>query len=443
MTQNPRTATATDMHFPDGHDVRMMRSVLETGGLWTVDTQAPSYQQLRPFNQPDGALSAQLAEAGEEASAAYWETDGFPVHKGLSTHLANLTGIEQHPDPVAAHVMAVCSGYAYSGVETVSMITARMGLDKNHCRLISATVDAMFICSRAFLIQSGDGKVVILCYRGTEPTNLANGLTDVDVEPERINYQFEDPCASVHAGFYRNVRATRHEVMEALRRAVAGRSVRKPVEGESDKMPGKLEALYITGHSLGGAMASMMAVMLRHEKKYAAVAELLKGVYTFGQPMIGDPSFARACESDAEFSRKIIRYVHGDDVIPHFPPVTAGPYEHFGREYRYRISHLQQSVVGLVEIPGVLVPAADRGVARDEHVHVTDVELPRFRAGRDDAGRTEIPDPAGASRRVLAGGPSSRALHRGADPGARIGRIRRLSSIVRLILINYGSPSVH
>ncbi|GAA2625290.1 hypothetical protein GCM10010307_12230 [Streptomyces vastus] len=350
--QNPQTATdaqsATDVQSPNGHDARTMRSVLETGGLWTVDTEAPSYRQLRPFNQPDGARYAQLPEA-DEAGAAYWETDGFPVHKGLSTHLA---GIKEHPDPVAAHVMAVCSGYAYSGAETVSMIMARMGLEKNHCRLVSATVDAMFICSRAFLIQSSDGKVVILCYRGTEPTNLANGLTDVDVEPERINYQFEDPCASVHAGFYRNVRATRHEVMEALRRAVAGRSVRRPVEGESDEMPGKLEALYITGHSLGGAMASMTAVMLRHEKKYAAVAELLKGVYTFGQPMIGDPSFARACENDREFSRKIIRYVHGDDVIPHFPPVTAGPYEHFGREYRYRISHLQQSVAGWLRYLG-------------------------------------------------------------------------------------------
>lgn len=344
--QNP--PTATDVQSLDGHYARMMRSVLETGGLWTVDTEAPSYQQLRPFNQLDGARYSPLPEA-DEASTAYWETDGFPVHKGLSTHLAD---IKEHPDPVAAHVMAVCSGYAYSGAETVSMIMARMGLEKNHCRLVSATVDAMFICSRAFLVQSRDGKVVILCYRGTEPTNLANGLTDVDVEPERINYQFEDPCASVHAGFYRNVRATRHEVMEALRRAVAGRSVRKPVEGESGKMPGKLEALYITGHSLGGAMASMMAVMLRHEKKYAAVAELLKGVYTFGQPMIGDPSFAAACENDREFSRKIIRYVHGDDVIPHFPPVTAGPYEHFGREYRYRISHLQQSVSGWLRYLG-------------------------------------------------------------------------------------------
>ncbi|MGI5443090.1 lipase family protein [Streptomyces shenzhenensis] len=320
--------------------------MLETGGLWAVDTQAPSYRQLRPFNQPDGY--SRLPET-EEGDARNWETEGFPVHKGLSTHLLNVV---EHPDPVVAHVMAVCSGYAYSGPETVSMIMARMGLEENHCRLISATVDAMFICSRAFLVQSADGKVVILCYRGTEPTNLANGLTDLDVEPQRISYQFEDPCASVHAGFYRNVRVTRYEIMEALRRAVSGRSVRKSVDGESERMPGKLEALYITGHSLGGAMASMMAVMLRQEKKYATIADLLKGVYTFGQPMIGDPSFARACESDGELSRKVIRYIHGDDVIPHFPPVTAGPYMHFGREYRYRISHLRESVSGWLRYMG-------------------------------------------------------------------------------------------
>ena len=42
-------------------------------------------------------------------------------------------------------------------------------------------------------------------------------MTDIDVEPERINYQFGDPHASVHAGFYRNVRATRYDTAAVVR----------------------------------------------------------------------------------------------------------------------------------------------------------------------------------------------------------------------------------
>jgi hypothetical protein len=226
-----------------------------------------------------------------------------------------------------------------------------MGLLGNRCRMISTTADAMRISSSAFLVQSEDGRVVILSYRGTQPDNFINWMTDSDVEPERINYQFGDPCASVHAGFYRNVRATRYEVMGALGRAMQGLSVRRPLDGADEEI-GELEALYITGHSLGGAMAAMTAAMLRHERKYSMLAERLKAVYTFGQPMIGDPSFARACQKDDFLRENVVRYVNENDPVPHLPPGTSGPFRHFGREYAYRVPYLQQLSGLLRYLPG-------------------------------------------------------------------------------------------
>lgn len=205
----------------------------------------------------------------------------------------------------------------------------------------------MFVRSTAFLIQSNSGRVAILCYRGTEPANFINWLTDADVVPERMGYHFGDPCATVHAGFYRNVRITRHEVMWALKRACDGESVRRPLPAESDgspKLDGRLEALYVTGHSLGGAMAAMMGVMLRHERKFGDVTGLLRAVYTFGQPMIGDPSFARACQKDPFLRDKLIRYVYDSDVVPHLPPSISGPFRHFGRELVYRVPHLRRMI---------------------------------------------------------------------------------------------------
>jgi Lipase (class 3) len=311
---------------------RKLRDELDVGGLWVRDTRGPSREQLRPYGPRD--------------------TPGFPVYPDLESHLL---AAEEHPDPVIAHVLATCAAYSYSDAGTLATIMARMGLIENHCRMVATSVDGMFIRSTAFLIQSNSGRVAILSYRGTEPANSINWLTDADVVPERMGYGFGDPCATVHAGFYRNVRATRHEVMWALKRACNGGSVRRPLPDEPDgarpaKPAAKLEALYITGHSLGGAMAALMGVMLKHERKYRSpddnIAELLKAVYTFGQPMIGDTSFAKACQRNLFLREKVIRYVYDSDVVPHLPPRTAGSFRHFGREWAYRIPHLRHGVLG-------------------------------------------------------------------------------------------------
>lgn len=314
---------------------RTLRRQLETGGLWARDTVGPDYARLRPYGPHI--------------------TSGFPVYPDLE---ARLLEADRHPDPVIAHVLATCAAYAYSDAETVSMIMARLGLPENHCRVVASSVDSMFIRSTAFLIQSRSGKVAVLCYRGTEPTNLINWMTDADVIPERMTYQIGDPRATVHAGFYRNVRATRYEVVTALRRACRGLSVRAPLPDDTDatlRRTGRLQALYITGHSLGGAMAAMMGVMLRHERKFADgssrdggdLTGRLKAVYTYGQPMIGDHRFARACQKDPFLRDNVIRYVYDSDVVPHLPPRTTGPYHHFGREFHYRIPHLRHTVLGL------------------------------------------------------------------------------------------------
>jgi hypothetical protein len=286
---------------------------------------APEYQELRPLKSV--------------------KTNTFPVYHDLVERL--LAG-SKHPDDIVAHVLATCAGYAYSDAQTVAMIMARMGLENNRCLSVAQSVDAMFICSTAFLVQSECGRVAILCYRGTEPSNFISWLTDADVNPEKVPFSFPGRSQSfdVHAGFYRNVRATRYQLIAALQRALDGQSVLPDGKG----LPNRLEALYVTGHSLGAAMAALLAVMLVTETAYAQIAARLKATYTYGQPMIGSPKFAEASNGHAFLKANTIRYIYGHDVVSALPPTVSGEFAHFGTERRLSLGrHGEKDWVEAVE----------------------------------------------------------------------------------------------
>lgn len=273
---------------------------------------APTYRDLRPMR---GAII----------------TPTFPVYQDLPKRLV---GLARQPDAVAAHVLATCAGYSYADESTVAMMMARLGMGEQcQCLKVSMSVDAMFICSTAFVVQSACGRVAILSYRGTEPVNFINWLTDADANPERLNlsFPFATGEVSVHGGFYRNVRATRHQVIAALERALEGKRI---IDG-TGTAPHPLEALYITGHSLGGAMAALAGVLLVTDRDRAPLADKLRAVYTYGQPMIGDPAMASACAEHPFLGRNVIRYVYEHDLVPELPPTLAGPFAHFGPELRY------------------------------------------------------------------------------------------------------------
>jgi len=276
---------------------------------------APRYEALRPF-KPE-------------------KTDEFPVYPNL---VETLVATKEHPDKTIRHAMAVCSTYAYGDVSTVATIMARMGLEQNHCLMIHEYVDAMFITSTSFLVQSSDGRAAILCYRGTPVTSLITWLTNLNIEPTHIDVK--SPTGSrecyVHGGFYRNVRSTRYEILNALKRAIAGRSVALKDDDQDGKL-NKLEALYITGHSLGGASAALLALLLVTEPAYERdILKRLKAVYTFGAPMLASRELASDCNEHQFLHERVIRYVYDSDVVPQVPPRESGRFAHFGRGYQYK-----------------------------------------------------------------------------------------------------------
>jgi hypothetical protein len=94
------------------------------------------------------------------------------------------------------------------------------------------------------------------------------------------------------------------------------------------KAPGPLKNLYISGHSLGAAMAVIAAARI-FSSDYFEWQPLMRGVYTFGQPSVGNQVFANYYEGQFQLYRHVYRY----DVVPHLPPLDVGRFPHFGTEF--------------------------------------------------------------------------------------------------------------
>ncbi|HEY5854986.1 MAG TPA: lipase family protein [Aldersonia sp.] len=296
------------------------------------------------------------------------QVEGRTVRTARSTNaeiypkLARKLVDAEQPDPAVAFVLAVCAGYSYSDVSTVQAMVNRLGLVGARCVAVPMTVDAMYIRSTGYVIQSADGEVVIVSYRGTEPVSIASWLTDADVAAETVRLDLDhlpgDEEYGVHAGFYRNVRATRFAMIDLLRRALAGKSI---LPGDDTQGLTKARAIYLTGHSLGGAMAALLTIMLHENPNYVDIKPVVRATYTYGQPMVGNRALAGAC-ARRPFQHRLFRYVHGDDLVPHLPPRESGAFVHFGLEYRCdrRTRDLRQpeKPAGQTVGPGIVVALA-------------------------------------------------------------------------------------
>jgi pimeloyl-ACP methyl ester carboxylesterase len=169
---------------------------------------------------------------------------------------------------------------------------------------------SLLIEATAFVIFDKATKVAVLAFRGTVPDSLINWLTDA----ESAKYRFGD--GFVYSGFFANVEAVWADIVTVLD---------EPLR----KM--EIEHLYITGHSLGAAMATLAAAKIFENPTEKDVAwwGRVRGVYAFASPMVGDAPFAN--EFEGKFGKLLYRYTYDQDVVPCLPPLSVDPgFKHFG-----------------------------------------------------------------------------------------------------------------
>lgn len=244
--------------------------------------------------------------------------EGSHVNKPTSSHGLQLnatTGkvldaVEEHTVAHGHYLGKACSLAYLSPTEAEPDFLSELNLE---AQLIS--IDN----TQAYVAQNTES--IVVAFRGSEEPNNLDGFKDwlltnarnFLVLPEgRIGTDFA--AAGVGARFHRGFMSALAEVWDPLHATV------------EQAMKVKTRPLWVTGHSLGGAIALLAA--WRFHQKFIHVHRIC----TFGAPMIGNNAAAEAYHR--EFPNKIIRYVDSCDMVPRLPTISllSNAYDHVQRE---------------------------------------------------------------------------------------------------------------
>jgi triacylglycerol lipase len=166
-----------------------------------------------------------------------------------------------------------------------------------------------------------EGKTMaILVFRGTEVHSRSDIKTDL-----LTYFKSAEPFSRVHAGFQQSL----NSVWNRIFNHVSKRQTALP--------------LLITGHSLGAALATLAAAKILQLQTNQQSAESLEkenlwpmsyvqGLYTYGQPRVGNQDFATIFDYLVKKSRLYplpgtnihpatvtVRLVNGNDIVPRLP----------------------------------------------------------------------------------------------------------------------------
>ncbi|KAL6010470.1 hypothetical protein ACLOJK_000903 [Asimina triloba] len=184
-----------------------------------------------------------------------------------------------------------------------------------------------------FCDRPEDANIIVVAFRGTQPFNGRDWVTDVDFswismgEMGRAHVGFMKALGMQDEKDYRKGWPKDYEGEKE--KPLAYYAIRETLKTLLLKHPNA--KIVVTGHSLGGALAAVFPAILRlHEEN--AVLGSLWGLITYGQPRVGDETFASYVEAVAQLNASLcFRAVYRYDAVPRVPfDGVLFQFKHFG-----------------------------------------------------------------------------------------------------------------
>ena len=189
-----------------------------------------------------------------------------------------------------ASILAKLAGRAYLSAKELADAQNTIKMKRKEAQLVKVGD------SEAWVFFTKDDGIIVAC-RGTEPTKFADIAADLKTVPIR-----HERAGRVHQGFKEYTDLVYPGILEVVQKARTAK----------EKKAGNYPNVYVVGHSLGGAMAVLVAEQLTSD------GIPVKELRTYGQPRVGNRQFRQhleGCDIGACF-----RYVNNNYIVSRLPP---------------------------------------------------------------------------------------------------------------------------
>ncbi|XP_068653939.1 uncharacterized protein [Aristolochia californica] len=216
-------------------------------------------------------------------------------------------------DERKAEEMRALFSTAESAMEAWAMLATSLGRPsfiksefEKICFLDNVSTDTQVAIWRDSLL-----KRLVVSFRGTEQAKWKDLLTDLmlvpaGLNPERLGGDSTQEV-QVHSGFLNAYDSVRNRIMSLLKSSIGF------TEDAAATVP--KWHVYVTGHSLGGALATLLALDLC-SSEMAKLGAISVSMYNFGSPRVGNRRFAEVYNEKVKHSWRVINH---RDIIPTVP----------------------------------------------------------------------------------------------------------------------------